>query len=136
MVFLEVEVTPESSNYGMVATMLRADLRDLGAPATVWCHVWTCHLPEFLLKWGTLYPFVCHGVEGKHRIFKQDLKNTLGNTWSNGAVGFGQTLVLDRIRWALLADGLPEYPRYCSSRTASQGQIFPSHIILSNDASV
>ena len=56
-----------------LALDLRLRLRRLKAKATVWGHIWTVHIPQFLSKWGTLYPFVCHGVEGKHRVFKADL---------------------------------------------------------------
>ena len=32
---------------------------------TLWGHEWTCHVPHFLTRWGTLCPFLCHGLEGK-----------------------------------------------------------------------
>ena len=63
------------------------------------------HVPQFLAKWGTLYPFVCHGVEGKHRVFKADIRLSTGNQWRDGQVGFAQTLTYDNIRWAFLGQG-------------------------------
>ena len=38
------------------ARELRQALADLAAPRTVWSHIWTIHLPEYLRHWGTLYP--------------------------------------------------------------------------------
>jgi hypothetical protein len=93
------------------ATDLRMRCKVLKAPATIWGHVWTVHLPQYLRRWRTLYPFVCHGVEGKHRVFKADLQLSAGNQWRNNSFGFAQTLALDRIRWQLIAEGVRDWRR-------------------------
>ena len=67
-------------------------------------------MPQFLRRWGTLYPFLCHGVEGRHRFFKADLHLSCGSQWDpRGAqVGFTQVIKLDRIGWALRSLRLEE----------------------------
>ena len=39
------------------AALLRLHCADLGLVSTPWAHVWTCHLPQFLKRWGTLCPW-------------------------------------------------------------------------------
>lgn len=102
------------NNFKLMADDLRGRLAYLHAPVTVWGHIWTVHLPQFLARWGSLFPFVCHGVEGKHRVFKADLQLSTGNQWRNSKWGFAQTLDLDRIRWQLFKCGKlarPHVPR-------------------------
>lgn len=113
--------TPKPSDtdidrYLELANDLRQRLAYLRAPTTVWGHVWTIHTPQFLHRWRTLYPFVCHGVEGKHRVFKEDLQNSAGNQWLASGYGFAHTLVLDRIRWQLYAEGAHSCKRKQVSR--------------------
>ena len=107
-----------------LALDLRLRLRRLKAKPTVWGHIWTVHVPQFLIKWGTLYPFVCHGVEGKHRVFKADLRLSSGNQWKAGTVGFAQTLQYDRIRWELFGEGIGEFGRYRVSRKLADSRAF------------
>ena len=61
------------------------------------------HLPEYLRHWDTVYPFLCHGVEGRHRFFKLDLHLSTGSQWNRqlSAVGFAGVLSLDTISWGL-----------------------------------
>ena len=64
--------------FATAASRLRHALAKLGAKPTVWGHIWTVHLPQYLERWRTLYPFLCHGVEGCHKLFKADLRLTTG----------------------------------------------------------
>ena len=56
------------------AQALRKVLATLEAPATPWGHIWTVHVPQFLLRWGTLFPFLCHGLEGRWSPLKTEIK--------------------------------------------------------------
>ena len=57
------------------AQKLRDLLHLFDAPATPWGHVYTmqkqneqkCHVPQYLQELGTLFPFLCHGFEGRWR---------------------------------------------------------------------
>lgn len=118
LIFLSFCVTNTKKNCGH--RNLGPMARLLDAPVTVWSHIWTVHMPQYLEHWGTLWPFLCHGVEGRHRIFKQDLRCSTGTQWKAGQVGFAQTLVLDNIRWGLIQRGLPEYPRYQAGRSEAE----------------
>ena len=71
-------------------------------------------LRKHLRKWGTLYPFLCHGVEGRHRYFKADIHLSCGSQWDRRGtkVGFRHVLKLDRIGWALRSLKEPPAPRY------------------------
>lgn len=111
IVYTKNPTTGDIRRFADCAVDLRARLQYLKAPTTIWGHVWTIHLPQFLALWGTLYPFVCHGVEGKHRVFKADLQLSTGNQWGPTGWGFAQTLVLDRIRWQLFAEGTRDWHR-------------------------
>ena len=67
------------------AKHLRNVLHALDTSGTVWGHVWACHTPQFLVRSGTLYPFLCHGLEGRWRDLKFEIKlGTHGQwkTWS------------------------------------------------------
>lgn len=110
------------ANFREAASDLRKQLARIGAPATTWSHVFLVHLPQFLAKWGTLFPFLCHGVEGRHRFFKQDIHLSTGAQWDRrgASVGFSQVLKLDRISWALRSfERLEEKKRYQAQRGAA-----------------
>lgn len=111
IVYTKLPSEADVERFAQCALDLRQRLAYLKAPATIWGHVWTGHLPQFLRRWRTLYPFVCHGVEGKHRVFKADLQLSAGNQWRNGHWGFAQTLRLDRVRWQLFAEGTRHWRR-------------------------
>ena len=106
-------------NFARAAVHLRQVLGKLGAPATTWAHVFCVHLPEFLEKWGTVYPFLCHGVEGRHRFFKADIHLSCGAQWDRKGttVGFSHVIRLDRISWALRSfEAAEENKRYKAQR--------------------
>jgi hypothetical protein len=105
VVYTPLPTAEDIARFKVLADDLRARLAYLRAPTTIWGHVLSVHTPQFLSRWRTLYPFVCRGVEGKPRVFKADLQLSAGNQWRNGGFGFRQTLVLDRIRWQLYAEG-------------------------------
>jgi hypothetical protein len=116
IVYTPLPSEAETLRFEALSNDLRLRCKVLKAPTTVWGHVWTVHLPQFLRRWKSLYPFVCHGVEGKHRVFKADLQMSAGNQWRTGfGFGFAHTLSLDRIRWQLFAEGTREWrrPRVC-----------------------
>jgi hypothetical protein len=91
----------EIANVQRKGSEMREHMRLLGGDATPWGHIWTIHVPQFLWKWGTMLPFVAHGLEGRHKAFKQDVRLSCGGQWNGLDVGFAQTLRLDRITWHL-----------------------------------
>ena len=121
-----VAPTPEQVRaFGVSATEMRWRLARLGAPSTVWGHVWTVHMAQFLERWGTLWPFLCHGVEGRHKPFKRELRMSTGAQWSASGVGFAQVLKQDVISWNLRAvPQLVRAKRYQCSRRSDFTAVF------------
>ena len=117
----------QASMYGDRARQLRAIFEALNATTTPWGHVWTVHMPQFIRKWGTLFPFACQGVENRHRHFKVDLRLSAGNQWRNGNIGFAHCLVLDQITWALREKGVTDEPRYSASRGSANLAAYRAH---------
>ena len=68
--------------------------------------MWTCHVPQFLTRWGTLYPFVCHGLEGRWRSLKAEIKLSMHGQWKGAKVGFAQVLVYSVVARALVRLGI------------------------------
>ena len=136
--YLQQPSTHDVQLFEDLAKDLRGRLGLLKATGTTWGHIWTVHMPQFLRRWGSIWPFVCHGVEGKHRVFKADLRLSAGNQVnSKGLVGFAHTLDKDRIRWALLGQnhldrGLAgvsrlkdDMSRYATFKETLQAQVYP-----------
>eukprot|EP00992_Anisonema_acinus_P011647 TRINITY_DN7578_c0_g1_i1.p2 TRINITY_DN7578_c0_g1~~TRINITY_DN7578_c0_g1_i1.p2 ORF type:complete len:108 (+),score=13.22 TRINITY_DN7578_c0_g1_i1:186-509(+) len=76
----------------------------LEAKCTPWVHVWLAHVPQFIRHWGTLYPFIGHGVEGRHRHMKREVSSSTSGQWKGDQVGFAHALRRDCVWWNLLAD--------------------------------
>jgi hypothetical protein len=142
VVYTKLPSEAEVVRFEQCALDLRQRLAYLKAPTTIWGHVWTGHLPQFLRRWRTLFPFVCHGVEGKHRVFKADLQLSAGNQWRNGHWGFAQTLHLDRVRWQLFAEGTRHWRRARVSRGKNATRVYRHYeqhmasLVLSSSFSV
>ena len=83
-------------------TQLRKILHQLEAPTTPWAHVWTCHVPQFLQTWRTLYPFLCHGFEGRWRDLKGEIKHSTHGQWKGAACGFETVVQYSIARWQLV----------------------------------
>ena len=83
------------------AQKLRDLLHLFDAPATPWGHVWTCHVPQYLQELGTLFPFLCHGFEGRWRQLKTDIKLSTHGQWKGAVCGFEVVLSYDVARWVL-----------------------------------
>ena len=108
---LKVAYNPKPSATDIVyvsqaASNLRKILHALQAKGTVWGHVWTCHVSQFLTRWGTLYPFLCHGLEGRWRSLKAEIKLSTHGQWKGAKVGFAQVLVYSVVAWALVRLGI------------------------------
>ena len=84
------------------AARLRATFVALGVKGTPWGHVWTCHVPQFLVEWGTLYPFLCHGFEGRWRDLKAEIKHSTHGQWRGARVGFETVIRYSLVLWTLL----------------------------------
>ena len=84
------------------ATSLRKVLHALDAPCAPWMHVWTCHVPQFLRRWGTLEPFLCHGFEGRWRDLKAEIKLSTHGQWKGAKCGFETVIQYSIATWSLL----------------------------------
>ena len=84
------------------AQALRKVLATLEAPATPWGHIWTVHVPQFLLRWGTLFPFLCHGLEGRWSPLKTEIKLCTKGMWRGAKVGFATVVVYNIVTWAFM----------------------------------
>lgn len=122
--YMQTPDAPSRSAFRHSAIALRHHLATVGAQGTPWGHIWTVHLPDFLDTWGTLYPFICHPIEGFHRFLKADLRLTYGGTLGrdrHAGPGFALTLKLNVASWNLSA--LPQRPqdlhRYKADRSRS-----------------
>ena len=89
------------------ATSLRKVLHALDAPCTPWMHVWTCHVPQFLRRWGTLEPFLCHGFEGRWRDLKAEIKLSTHGQWKGAKCGFETVIQYSIATWSLLKLQVP-----------------------------
>ena len=85
-------------------SILRDCIGHLGAKCTPWVHVWLCHVPAFLRRWGTLHPFIGHGVEGRHRRMKREVATSTSGQWKGDQVGFAHALRRDCVWWNLLSN--------------------------------
>ena len=118
---LKVAYNPKPSatdivNVSQAASNLRKILHALQAKGTVWGHVWTCHVPQFLTRWGTLYPFLCMvwraggdplRLKGARRSQTLALhKLNRHGQWKGAKVGFAQVLVYGVVAWALVRLGI------------------------------
>ena len=86
---------------------LRQILFALDAKCTPWMHVWTCHVPQFLCHWGTLYPFLCHGFEGRWRDLKVEVKLSPHGQWKGAKCGFETVLHYSIVTWTLIKLKVP-----------------------------
>ena len=68
--------------------------------------MWTCHVPQVLTRWGTMYPFLCHGLEGRWRSLRAEIKLSTHGQWKGAKVGFAQVLVYSVVAWALVRLGI------------------------------
>jgi hypothetical protein len=95
--------TPEERDAFRAASAdLRRSMLLLDCKATPWVHVWLCHLHQFLDAWGTLYPWLGHGVEGRHRRLKQEVRTSTCGQWKGNQVGFAHCLRRDNVWWSLV----------------------------------
>lgn len=78
----------------------------IGVDSTPWAHVWTCHVPQFLRMWGTLYPFLCHGLEGRWRMLKVEVKHSTHGQWQGESNGFETVVRYSIAFWKLWANGV------------------------------
>ena len=76
-------------------------MHTLEAKGTPWSHVWTVHVPQFLHSWGTLFPFLCHGLEGRWRPLKKEIKLSTHGQWDGAQVGFAQVILYSTALWVL-----------------------------------
>ena len=83
-------------------TQLRKILHQLEAPTTPWAHAWTCHVPQLLQTCRTLYPFLCHGFEGRWRDLKGEIKHSTHGQWKAAARGFETVVQYSIARWQLV----------------------------------
>ena len=88
------------------ATHLRSILCVLNAKTTIWGHGWTWHAAQFLIHWGILYPILCHGLEGRWRDLKIEIKLSTHGQWKGAVVGFEQVLKYSIVAWAILRLGM------------------------------
>ena len=89
----------------------------LDMKGTIWSHVLKVHCAQFLQEWGTLFPFLGYGVEGRHRLLKKHLRLSPMGQWKGGVpgqgrVGLASVLEHDQVRFFLLRLGhhLPPRP--------------------------
>ena len=112
---VEVAYTPKPDENDIVrvetaAAMSRrifhALATNVGVDSTPWGHVWTCHVPQFLRTWGTLYPFLCHGLEGRWRMLKVEVKHSSHGQWKGDSNGFETVVRYSIAFWKLCAQGV------------------------------
>jgi hypothetical protein len=93
----------ERAAFAQASVDLRLSMAALQCKSTPWVHVWLGHLHQFLEAWGTLYPWLGHGVEGRHRRLKQEVRTSTCGQMKNGQVGFSHCLRRDNVWWSLVA---------------------------------
>ena len=101
------------------ARALRRIWKTLDAPTTPWGHVWTAHVPQFLRLWGTLFPFLCHGFEGRWRDLKVEIRHIAHGQWKGASCGFETVLQYSIVRWTLRKLGIALHGRTCKVRKTS-----------------
>lgn len=133
--YTQMPTKDQIGEFAVAAFGLRKAMKRLAVRCTPWGHIWSVHVPrsgthrrmgscpQFLAQWGTMFPFLCHGVEGKHRWFKHDLRCSTGNQWKKGKVGFAHVLDLDWVEWELR--GLSErWVRRVVPRTKADTRVY------------
>eukprot|EP00992_Anisonema_acinus_P012388 TRINITY_DN8089_c0_g1_i1.p2 TRINITY_DN8089_c0_g1~~TRINITY_DN8089_c0_g1_i1.p2 ORF type:complete len:136 (-),score=17.17 TRINITY_DN8089_c0_g1_i1:67-474(-) len=65
----------------LASRSLRDAIHLLQCKCTPLVHMWLQHVPQFLRHWGTLYPFIGHGVEGRHRLMKCEVRSSTCGQW-------------------------------------------------------
>ena len=90
--------------FAEAAATQRQAMQQLGCRCTPWVHVWLGHLRHFLDHWRTLYPFIGHGVESRHRLLKREISRSTCGQWKGTQVGFAHCLRRDNVWWSLLRE--------------------------------
>ena len=88
------------------ASQFGALLSTMDGKGTVWGHIWVAHASQFLTTWGTLYPFLCHGVEGRHRWLKREVALSARGQMKGGKVEFEAVIRHSIVLVALLKRGV------------------------------
>ena len=83
----------------------------LACRCTPWVHVWLGHLSHFLDEWHTLYPFIGHGVEARHRLLKREISRSTCGRWKGTQVGFAHCLRRDNVWWNLMTEVVEPHRR-------------------------
>ena len=102
--YMDAPSAVQIGDFDSHGAILRGAMSDVGAKCTPWVHVWLGHVPAFLRHWGTLFPFIGHGVEGRHRRMKREVSTSTCGQWKGDQVGFAHALRRDCVWWNLLAD--------------------------------
>jgi hypothetical protein len=105
IVYLVAPLAPARALFRAETDVLRACMVALECKGTPWVHVWLGHMHQFLDHWGTLYYWLGHGVEGRHRRLKMEVRASTCGQWNRAGtvVGFAHCLRRDNVWWALLA---------------------------------
>jgi hypothetical protein len=109
--YVERPTAFETAQFQAEAGRLVYYLRVLRCKCTPWVHVWCYHLPQFLVYWGTLYMFLGHGVEGRHRLLKKEVARSTCGQWNGDQVGFAYAIMRDNVMWALMRAGVNPHKR-------------------------
>jgi hypothetical protein len=71
--YMKAPGVAERARFAAASADLRACLLALECKCTPWVHVWVGHVHQFLERWGTLYYWLGHGLESRHRRLKKEV---------------------------------------------------------------
>ena len=120
----------DQKRFCTAASQFGALLSTMDGKGTVWGHVWVAHGSQFLTTWGTLYPFLCHGVEGRHRWLKREVALSARGQMKGGKVGFEAVIRHSIVLVALLKRGvkLSTWTRHVNKKNKIMFDAFIAHV--------